>query len=162
MRNENHALGLLRSSSAWQFSRSDFDHSVVVDTPVVSAPELARLAGVRQVYFKAEYLQKGGSFKIRGAMHKLRSLINRKPRPDVYTASAGNHGIGLSIAAKELDFNAIIYVPISAPEVKIKKFLRPVAKSKLLEKIMMNVRCWPLQPVKKPMQSMFPALMMSS
>lgn len=109
----------IRNSLAWnQFLQHKTNSSAITLTPIVRSHELARIARVKEVFFKAEYLQRGGSFKIRGAMHKLSSLLDTPQKPDIFTASAGNHGIGLSLAARELNFKASVYVPVNTPQIK--------------------------------------------
>ncbi|MGJ7547618.1 threonine ammonia-lyase [Pseudomonas alloputida] len=108
-------------STAWSEMGKGLGSTLIVNTPIFSVPTLAKAAGISKVYVKAEYLQAGGSFKVRGAMLKLKYLMANGRKPIVYAASAGNHGIGLALAARELGFTAIIYVPTSTPEVKRQK-----------------------------------------
>lgn len=70
------------------------------------------------VALKLENLQRTGSFKLRGAVAKLASLTVRERRRGVVTASAGNHGAGLALAARELGVPAHVYVPELCPDVK--------------------------------------------
>ena len=66
------------------------------------------------VLLKLESLQVSGSFKGRGAFHKL--LVAKVPRTGVIAASGGNHGAAVAYAARALDHRAEIFVPtISAP-----------------------------------------------
>jgi threonine dehydratase len=59
-------------------------------TPVYSSETLSRLTG-RQVWLKAENLQRTGSFKIRGAFNKISALRNEACRAGVVAPSAGHH-----------------------------------------------------------------------
>jgi len=111
------AIHDLKNSMAWQCLKDASYHPGIVHTPIVRSHVLGQAAGISDVYFKAEYLQTGNSFKIRGALHKLRSLET----PIVFTASAGNHGIGLALAARILGMKAVIHVPSNTPEIKKKK-----------------------------------------
>jgi threonine dehydratase len=52
-----------------------------------------------QVYFKWENHQVTGSFKARGALNKILALQNWEIERGLVTASAGNHGQGVSLAA---------------------------------------------------------------
>ena len=79
-------------------------------TPTLSA----ELGGVR-VVCKLEQLQQGGSFKIRGALNKLLGASPHALARGVVTASGGNHGIGVALAAQRLAAPATIYVPERAP-----------------------------------------------
>jgi threonine dehydratase len=72
----------------------------------------------RPLVLKLEHLQRGGSFKLRGAVNALAS----GPRPEhVVTASGGNHGIAVATAAALLGLPATVYVPLGAPEGKTRR-----------------------------------------
>ena len=49
-----------------------------------------------QVYLKLENLQKGGSFKIRGATFKILSHLDEIKDKGVIAASVGNHAQGVA------------------------------------------------------------------
>lgn len=88
-------------------------------TPLVPAPALGRRTGA-DVWLKLECLQRTGSFKLRGAVARL-AAIPREPgaaRPRVIAASAGNHGLGVALAAQALDVDATILVSAQTPEMK--------------------------------------------
>lgn len=72
---------------------------VIQPTPLISMEPLNDHIK-NKVYLKAESLLPTGSFKLRGAYNKLCS-INKKNN-GVITASAGNHAMGVSLAAKWL------------------------------------------------------------
>ncbi|HCU2028562.1 TPA: pyridoxal-phosphate dependent enzyme [Pseudomonas aeruginosa] len=116
-------INSFKTSPAWKTLDEWAFHPLKVDTPLVRSVALAQTSGIEQVFFKAEYLQAGNSFKVRGALHKLRALLSQDKRPTVFTASAGNHGIGLALAADALGFQAVIYAPTTTPEVKKRKIL---------------------------------------
>jgi threonine dehydratase len=87
-------------------------------TPVYSSETLARRSG-RDVWLKAENLQRTGSFKVRGAVNKL-SLLNPAERAaGVIAASAGNHGQAVAWAARELGVKATVFMPQDAPMAKV-------------------------------------------
>jgi threonine dehydratase len=72
----------------------------------------------RPLVLKLEHLQRGGSFKLRGAVNALASGL----RPaQVVTASGGNHGIAVATAAALLGLPATVYVPLAAPEGKTRR-----------------------------------------
>jgi threonine dehydratase len=71
------------------------------------------------VYLKLENFQRTGSFKIRGAYNKILKLSEKEKRAGVITASAGNHGQAVALAAKLFNTNATIVVPEGTPIVKI-------------------------------------------
>ncbi len=68
---------------------------------------------------KAENLQRTGSFKIRGAYNKLRSLTAGEAAKGVIACSAGNHAQGVAISAMQLGMRAVICMPDCAPAVKV-------------------------------------------
>jgi threonine dehydratase len=86
-------------------------------TRLVRSPELSRIAG-GDVYLKLETEQLTGSFKVRGALNALAALPEDVRRRGVVTSSAGNHGMGVAYAARELGVPATIFVPSAAPQVK--------------------------------------------
>ena len=91
--------------------------SRIVPTPVLESEELNRRAGCR-VLIKAESLQHGGSFKIRGALNGLLSLGPSERRAGVVTFSSGNHAQGIALAARWLGMGATIVMPSDAPRIK--------------------------------------------
>ena len=91
---------------------------LVRETPVLRAGELSRRFGA-PVTLKAENLQRTGSFKVRGAANKLAHLSKEKLDAGVVTASAGNHGQAVALAAHRLGAIAQIYMPQEAPLAKI-------------------------------------------
>jgi threonine dehydratase len=74
--------------------------------------------GVR-LWVKAECLQQGGSFKLRGATNRLLLLSEEERRHGVVAFSSGNHAIGTALAAQRLGIAATIVMPADAPAVKI-------------------------------------------
>jgi threonine dehydratase len=82
--------------------------SLVRQTPLVFAPPLG-------CWLKLESLQATGSFKLRGAAVKLARL---PPNSRVVAASAGNHGLGVALAARAFGLSATVVVPLSAARVK--------------------------------------------
>ncbi|HLL30034.1 MAG TPA: threonine/serine dehydratase [Allosphingosinicella sp.] len=73
--------------------------------------------GVR-LRVKAECLQEGGSFKLRGATNRLLLLSEEERRRGVVAFSSGNHAQGVAIAARRLGIPATIVMPADAPAVK--------------------------------------------
>ena len=82
----------------------------VIRTPLVYSPTLSLLTGAR-IYFKLEALQRAGSFKVRGATHKVLIHIDEIRRPGVVAASAGNHAQGVAVAAHSAGVPATIVMP---------------------------------------------------
>lgn len=71
------------------------------------------------MFLKLENEQLTCSFKIRGVINKLLSLSAEEKARGVVTASAGNHGQAVALAAQKLGFQAKIVVPKNAPQVKV-------------------------------------------
>ncbi|HSZ81705.1 MAG TPA: pyridoxal-phosphate dependent enzyme [Polyangia bacterium] len=90
-------------------------------TPLVPAPALGRRTGA-DVWLKLENLQGTGSFKVRGAAARLAALAAEASpggRPKrVVAASAGNHGLGVALAARTFGIDATVLVSAQTPEVK--------------------------------------------
>src|SRR4051794_95406 len=91
---------------------------VTVRTPVVRSDVLDERVGA-SVFLKAECLQRGGAFKLRGAYNKLSSLSVDERRNGVVAVSSGNHAIAVALSAKLLGTTAVILVPEDAPAAKI-------------------------------------------
>jgi len=78
----------------------------------------------RPLAFKLEFVQVTGSFKIRGALNALLSRgAGRGSASHVVTASGGNHGLGVAVAARLLGVDATVYVPGPVPEVKARRIM---------------------------------------
>ncbi len=87
-------------------------------TPVLESPELSALAGGRLI-FKAESLQRTGSYKFRGAFNRLSRLGDAERRRGVVAFSTGNFGQAVACAARILGIPATIIVPKDAPAIKV-------------------------------------------
>jgi threonine dehydratase len=87
-------------------------------TPVYSSETLGRRSG-RRVFLKAENLQRTGSFKIRGAVNRIALLSEAERAGGVVTASAGNHGQAVALAAREAGVKATVVMPHDAPMAKV-------------------------------------------
>jgi threonine dehydratase len=87
-------------------------------TPVWRSNSFDRQAGVA-TFFKCENLQKGGAFKIRGAVNFLRSIPEADRAKGVVAFSSGNHAQAVAIAAQALGMKATIVMPDDAPKSKL-------------------------------------------
>jgi len=87
-------------------------------TPVYGSETFSRLAG-REVWLKAENLQRTGAFKVRGAVNKMKTLSEAERVAGVVAASAGNHGQAVAWAAREAGISATIFMPLDAPMSKV-------------------------------------------
>jgi threonine dehydratase len=91
---------------------------VARETPVYGSETFTRRAG-RDVWLKAENLQRTGAFKVRGAVNRISTLSDQHRTAGVVAASAGNHGQAVAWAAREAGIPARIYVPEDAPMAKV-------------------------------------------
>ena len=71
------------------------------------------------IWCKAEMLQPIGSFKIRGAWHRLTDLNEEERAKGVVGVSSGNHAQGVAWGAKRLGIAATIVMPSNAPLMKL-------------------------------------------
>lgn len=90
----------------------------IVNTPLLSSPQLNELAGCT-LLVKAENLQMTGSFKIRGALNKILSLADHERQRGIVAFSSGNHGQAVAAAAKQAGCHATIVLPTTAPKIKV-------------------------------------------
>ncbi|MFT5505654.1 MAG: threonine dehydratase [Gammaproteobacteria bacterium] len=97
---------------------SEMLRSEVVRTPLLNSPWVDKMTGGR-IFFKAECLQRTGSFKIRGATNKIISLEPEVRQCGVVAYSSGNHAQGVAAAATSRQIKATIVMPHQAPEMKI-------------------------------------------
>lgn len=72
----------------------------------------------RRVLLKLEYLQRSGSFKLRGA---LNAMLSGPLDDHVVAASGGNHGLAVATAASLLGVSATVYVPETVPAAKARR-----------------------------------------
>ena len=87
-------------------------------TPTVYSPTFSMLSESK-VYLKAEFQQKTGSFKIRGARYKIQSLSRQEKQRGVIAASAGNHAQGVAYAASQESIPCTIVMPKNASPAKV-------------------------------------------
>ena len=93
-------------------------HGAARETPVYSSESFERMTG-REVWLKAENLQRTGSFKIRGAVNCIASLSDEERAAGVVAVSAGNHAQAVAWAAREADIGATIFMPQDTPVAKV-------------------------------------------
>ena len=94
-------------------------YDVAIQSPLDLAPSLSQRLGGK-VWLKREDLQPIFSFKLRGAYAKMMTLNADQRARGVIAASAGNHAQGVALAAKKLKINAVIVMPVTTPEIKVK------------------------------------------
>ncbi|MFB6107109.1 MAG: threonine ammonia-lyase [Halobacteriaceae archaeon] len=91
---------------------------VVYRTPTDHSRTFSRRTGA-EVHLKMETFQRTGSFKIRGATNRIRTLSPAERAAGVVTASAGNHAQGVALAATRSDVDATVVMPEFAPISKV-------------------------------------------
>jgi len=93
---------------------------MVNKTPCIYSLPLSRIIK-KEVFLKLENLQITQAFKARGNANKIALLSEKGGNRGVITASSGNHGQGLSLAALRAGIKAVIVLPEVAPNNKIEK-----------------------------------------
>jgi len=91
---------------------------VIRETPTEHSIALSALTG-GDVWLKLEHLQHTGSFKLRGAAHKLLTLTAEERARGVITASNGNHGIAVCYAARQLGLRPQVFMRNGVPELRV-------------------------------------------
>lgn len=87
--------------------------------PVVAVGPVAPGGG--DLYFALDFLQHSGSFKDRGAANFVAAHRERgsPPAAGVVIASGGNAGLACAWAARAQGVRATVFVPVTAPPVKV-------------------------------------------
>lgn len=76
------------------------------------------------IWFKAEFMQKCGVFKPRGAFNRQLAALERGELDraiGIVTASGGNAGLANAFAATSIGVPATVFVPETAPQVKVNR-----------------------------------------
>src|SRR6187551_872652 len=106
------------------FPRSAFEQArarmgdFVYHTPLLTSRLLSERTGF-DVRLKAEMFQRGGSYKIRGPLNKLRLLSDEQKRRGVICSSAGNHAQGVALAARIYGIKAVVVMATNATPSKV-------------------------------------------
>ena len=87
-------------------------------TPLIHSSTFSEITG-SEVYLKAEFRQRTGSFKIRGAYFKIKSLSDEEKKHGVVAASAGNHAQGMAFASSIEKISCTIVMPKNASPAKV-------------------------------------------
>ncbi len=102
-------------------------------TPLLESGAVNERLGGR-VLFKAEPLQRTGSFKFRGAYNCIARLSGDERRRGVVAYSSGNHAQGVATAARLLGAPATIVMPADAPPLKIERTRAAGAEVRLYDR----------------------------
>ena len=100
-------------------------------TPCQLAPKLSAEHGLN-IWLKREDLQDVFSFKIRGAANRIASLTDAEKAKGVCAASAGNHAQGMAAAAAHYKTNAVIFMPVTTPMIKVEAVQARGAQTRLV------------------------------
>lgn len=103
-------------ADVWQAYK--FLKPIMHHTPLTPSRTMSEMTGA-DIYLKAEHMQRGGSFKARGAAYKISRLSKEQRNAGVIAASAGNHAQGVAIAAAEHKIPCTIVMPEIAPLAKV-------------------------------------------
>ena len=87
-------------------------------TQLLTSAHLNSVTG-GDIYLKAEMFQRTGSYKIRGALNKIRLLSEEQRERGVICSSAGNHAQGVALAAALLGVKAIVVMAENATPSKV-------------------------------------------
>jgi threonine dehydratase len=87
-------------------------------TPLIHSHVFSEITD-SEVYLKAEFRQRTGSFKIRGAYYKIKSLSDEEKKHGVVAASAGNHAQGMAFASSLEKISCTIVMPKNASPAKV-------------------------------------------
>ena len=91
---------------------------LVVRTPVLDSVRLGNELGF-DVVAKAESLQYTGSFKLRGALNRIRTLSQAQRDAGLVTVSAGNAALGAAYAGRLFDTKVTVVMPANAVPEKL-------------------------------------------
>jgi threonine dehydratase len=91
---------------------------IAIRTPLLRSDALDAATGAR-VWVKAENLQRGGAFKMRGATNAIAALDPAVRARGVLAFSSGKHAIAVATAAKIFGVPATIVMPADAPRIKL-------------------------------------------
>ncbi len=90
----------------------------ITETPLQYSQFLSKV-GDCEVYLKLENMQTTGSFKIRGAMNKILSILDEKKGVEFVTSSSGNHALAFAYSTDSLGLKGTIYLPTYTSKAKI-------------------------------------------
>jgi threonine dehydratase len=91
---------------------------LIRETPLEYSPFFSRQTGA-EVYLKLENFQHTGSFKLRGASNRLKTLSAAIRAKGCVAASSGNHGAAVAYAMQKLDTKGVIFVPEQTSSAKV-------------------------------------------
>lgn len=90
---------------------------IAIPTPLLEADALSERVDA-QVRLKCECLQRGGSFKIRGAYNFVSQLSDEQVAHGLITYSSGNHAQAVALAGRMRGVRVVVVMPTTTPKVK--------------------------------------------
>ncbi|MEM9801826.1 MAG: pyridoxal-phosphate dependent enzyme [Planctomycetota bacterium] len=111
----------METRSARSYARESQDAARAIRPlldPTPTRPALG-LDRTGALLLKLESFQPTGSFKVRGALHRLGRLTEDERRRGVVAASTGNHGAAVAYAADRLGVRATVIVPESTSDARV-------------------------------------------
>ena len=92
-----------------------------IKTPLINNSKYLNSIFNTNVFFKLEFLQNSGCFKIRGAINNILNLDKKQRINGITAVSAGNHAIASSYAANLFSIKNKIFMYDSANQYRIDK-----------------------------------------
>ena len=99
-------------------------------TPCEKAAQIS--TDSHRVWLKREDTQDVFSFKIRGAANRMAQLTPEQLAKGVCAASAGNHAQGMAASARHYNAKAVIFMPVTTPQIKVDAVERFGAETRLV------------------------------
>ena len=90
------------------------DHIIETPTIKLNSPYLKKINPNTEIFMKLELFQHTGTFKARGALSAASQIDKNKRQFGITAASAGNHAIAASWAAKKLEMSAKVVMRSTA------------------------------------------------
>lgn len=90
-------------------------------TPMLRLSHCAGAELPQEFHLKLECLQVSGSFKIRGAVNRVKTLAPEQLANGLVAASGGNHGLATAYMARQSGVAATIFLPTNASPIKEQK-----------------------------------------
>ena len=93
----------------------------IIETPIIRNSEYFNKIFNSNIYFKLEFLQNSGGFKVRGAINNILNLNEEQKINGITAVSAGNHAIATAYAASIFKIKNKIFMYESANEYRKNK-----------------------------------------
>lgn len=94
--------------------------SFVIKTPIINHSKFKKNLFNTNLFFKLEFLQNSGCFKVRGALNNVFNLSKNQIDKGITAVSAGNHAIAVSYVAQKYSIKNKIFMYKTANPFKTK------------------------------------------